>query len=317
MRAQGLRPLPREGGLSSGRASGATMCRLLGLLGSVATPAEPWLIGTDRSLLAQSNANADHLQDDGWGVGWYDGRRLPRVEKGARGAFRPEERPRFTTVARQATGPVVVAHLRNASNPMHLPRERLLGLENSQPFQHEGMLFAHNGSIPFPRETRPLLGKYEPNLRGVNDSEVLFWLLVKHTEALGDPLAAYAATVEDLVRVWADRGRPAGGPFTGLNVLFTRGPNELWAFCLWHGDHGGALIDRTRPYYQMAHVEDAKLALVGSEPFDSKRTDWRGFANGSYLSAHAAHGLVAVKTGPIPGLETLPAPPAAGTPGAG
>ncbi len=276
------------------------MCRLLGLLGSVATPAEPWLMATDRSLLAQSNADPEYLQDDGWGIGWYSGRRRPRVEKGVRGAFQPEERPRYVDTARRASGPVVVGHLRHASNPMSLPRERLIGLENSQPFQDEGMLFAHNGSIPFPRETRPLLGPYESRLKGVNDSEVLFWLLAQHTLRLGDPLLAYTATVADLVRVWEEKGRPSGGAFTGLNVLFTRGPNELWAFCLWNGEHGGGLIDHQRPYYQLAYLADAKIALIGSEPFDSHRSDWRALPNGSYLSAQAAHGLVAVKTGPIP-----------------
>lgn len=288
------------------------MCRLLGLLGSVATPAEPFLVSTDRSLLAQANANPDHLQADGWGIGWYGGRRQPRVEKGTRGAYEGEERTRFVAAAGRAKGPVVVGHLRKASNPLNLPRERLLGFENSQPFQHEGILFAHNGSIPFPSETRELLGKYEARVRGVNDSEVLFWLLVKHTESLGDPLGAYSATVADLVRVWTEKGRPTGGPFSGLNVIFTRGPNELWAFCLWHGDHEGGIIDRARPYYQMAYVADAKVALVGSEPFDSHRSDWKSLANGSYLAAHAAHGLVGIKTGPIPALAatlaTTPSP---------
>ncbi len=278
------------------------MCRLLGLIGSAATPAEPWLIATDRSLLAQSNADPEHLQDDGWGIGWYHGRRRARVEKGLHGAFRPEERPRFTEAARRASGPVVVGHLRHASNPMNLPRGRLVGLENSQPFHDEGVLFAHNGSILFPRETRPLLGAYESRLKGVNDSEVLFWLLFKHLETLGDPLAAYSRTVADLVRVWEERGRPSGGPFTGLNVLFTRGPNELWAFCLWNGEHGSGLIDHTRPYYQMTYIADAKVALVGSEPFDSHRPGWRSLSNGTYLSAQASHGLVAVTTGAIPDL---------------
>ena len=266
------------------------------------TPAEPWLISTDRSLLAQSNANPAMLQPDGWGIAWYPATRSPRIVRGVGGAYEPGERERFVGAARRARGPVVIGHLRHASNPMNLPQRRLIGPENSQPFGHASYLFAHNGSIPHPAETRPRLGKFEEHVQGVNDSEVLFYLLVRHLETLGDPLAAYARTVQDLVEVHRDHGRPGQLPYTGLNVLFSRGPNELWAFCHWQGEHGGGLADTHRPYYQMTYATDTKQLVVGSEPFDSTRNDWRSLTNGSYLLAHVQAGLVATKTGPIPSL---------------
>jgi predicted glutamine amidotransferase len=284
------------------------MCRLFGLLGGPVEPAEPWLVTTDRSLLAQSNANPTMRQPDGWGIAWYPSTRTPRVEKGIGGAYASGERERFVQAARLASGPVVLGHLRHASNPMGLPQERLIALENSQPFVHGSTLFAHNGSIHFPRETRALLGKFEERVQGVNDSEVLFWLLVKHTEEVGDPLGAYTRTIADLVKVWQEKGRPEIGPYSGLNVLFTRGPNELWAFCHSLGEHGGSLCDPNRPYYEMTYLADAKHAVVGSEPFDSKRTDWRTLSNGHYLVANASGGLVGVKTAPIPGLAPAPRP---------
>lgn len=274
------------------------MCRLFGLLGSPTTPADPWLLTTDRSLLRQSNAAPDRQQRDGWGLAWYTESRTPHLEKGVEGAFAEVEQ--FTRSARAARGPVVVGHLRHASNPMGLPRERLLGLENSQPFRDRGYLFAHNGHLPLPRETRPLLGPYEGKVRGVNDSEVLFWLLLRHVEAIGDPVGAYAATVADLLRVWEDGGRSTPEPYSGLNVLFTRGPNELWAFCHWRGEHGTGLMDPGRPYYEMAYVADAKQCLVGSEPFDSSRRDWKNLGNGEFLVARVLQGLVTVETGRIP-----------------
>ncbi|MCI4330867.1 MAG: class II glutamine amidotransferase [Thermoplasmata archaeon] len=275
------------------------MCRLFGLLSSPATPAEPWLVSTDRSLLRQSQASEKTAQRDGWGIGWYRATRTPRLEKGIGGAFEPGERERFMAAAARATSPMVIAHLRAASNPMRLRRERLIALENVQPFTHEGDLFAHNGSIPFPRETRPLLGKYERKVMGVNDSEVLFWLFVRHLEEQVDPLGAYAQTVDDLVHVWRNQGSPKGGPFDGLNVLFSRGPNELWAFCHWRGEHGPRFFD-DRPYYQMTYVADPKQVMIGSEPFDSHRADWMTLANGTYLCAQSSHGLVASRMGPIP-----------------
>jgi hypothetical protein len=92
-------------------------------------------------------------------------------------------------------------------------------------------------------------------------------------------------------------------------VVFSRGPNELWAFCLWLGEHGTRFFDPSRPYYEMAYAADAKQVVVGSEPFDSRETGWRPILNGTYLYAHAAHGLVAVKSGPIPLVIPPPSSP--------
>jgi predicted glutamine amidotransferase len=290
------------------RADGSppSMCRLFGLLGNGVTPAEPWLVGTDRSLLLQSDVSEVERQSDGWGIGWFTQRRSVRVERGVGGALSPTEVERFRDAAKAAHGPVVIGHLRKASNPMRLTKDRLIGLENTQPFVHASTIFAHNGAIPFPRETRACLGEYESKLRGVNDSEVLFWLLVRHLDDAQDPVQAYSRTVADLVRVWKDEGSPKTGPYTGLNVVFSRGPNELWAFCHSLGEHGPGLLDRNRPYYEMAYVSDAKQLVVGSEPFDSTRKDWRTLANEEYLFAQASHGLVATKTGKVPAADAAP-----------
>jgi predicted glutamine amidotransferase len=282
------------------------MCRLFGLLGSVLTPAEPWLVSTDRSLLAQSHVSEEKAQSDGWGIGWYEKTRIPKLEKGVGGAFEDSERETYLRAAHRAKGPVVFGHLRDASNPMKLPHERLISRENSQPFVYGSYLFAHNGMIPFPRETRPLLGKFEEQVLGVNDSEVLFYLLVRYVDELGDVLQAYARAVADLRGVWEAQGRPEGGPYSGLNVLFTRGPNELWAFCHWLGDHGKRFFDPSRPYYEMAYSADAKHVIIGSEPFDSQKKEWHSLPNGTFLYAHAAHGLVALKTGRVPSLGPTP-----------
>ncbi|HEV2429383.1 MAG TPA: class II glutamine amidotransferase, partial [Thermoplasmata archaeon] len=178
------------------------MCRLFGLLGSAPTPAAQWLVSSDRSLLRQSNGSSRQLQDDGWGIAWFDGSGELTVEKGVGGAHASGEVGRFKAAADRAVGPVVLAHLRKASNPMRLPKDRLIALENSQPFTYGRTMFAHNGSILHPRETRPLLGRYEREVRGVNDSEVLFALLLRNLDETREPVAAYAKTVGDLFQVW-------------------------------------------------------------------------------------------------------------------
>jgi predicted glutamine amidotransferase len=276
------------------------MCRLFGMLGNAASSPERWLLSSERSLLVQSDSTPDQIQTDGWGIAWRDSQGVVRIEKGVGLARAPEEVGRFTQAAKTARGPVVVAHLRKASNPLKLSRERLIALENSQPFAFGDYLFAHNGSILHPGEVRPLLGRFEPMVRGVNDSEVLFWLLLRHLDEDPDPVVAYTRAVRTLHEVWAETGSGGAGPYTGLNVVLTRGGNELWAFCQSRGEHGTGLMDPTRPYYEMVYLFNAKELIVGSEPFDARRSAWRSLKNGTYLHARQEHGLVAVDTGAIP-----------------
>jgi predicted glutamine amidotransferase len=287
------------------------MCRLFGLLSATEESPEPWLVNSDRSLLMQSNVSPDTAQKDGWGIGWLTDGGRARVERGTGCAALEGERERFVQAARDADGPIVVGHLRHASNPLHLPHEQLIGLENSQPFDTHTTLFVHNGGIPFPTETRPFLGVHESKVRGVNDSEVLFWLLVRNTEEHNDPVVGFVRTVEDLVRVWEAMGRPAIPPFGGLNVIFSRGPDEMYAFSQWTGDHGEGLIDETRRYFELAYEANAHRVVVGSEPFDGAKGSWQSLKSGEFLRATRENGRVHVTTGrtPIPdSLEIRPPP---------
>jgi predicted glutamine amidotransferase len=287
------------------------MCRLFGMLATRDASAEEWLVRSDRSLLAQSHVTPDTAQKDGWGIGWFADQGRAHVVKGVRGAYEEGDRERFSEAARSAVASVVLGHLRHASNPLKLAPEALIGLPNSQPFENHTVLFAHNGSIPFPNETRPMLGTFEPRIQGVNDSEVLFWLLVRNTHEHDDPLTGYVRTVEDLYRVWEGVGRPAIPPFSGLNVIFSRGPDELWAFCQWTGDHGEGLLDAHRRYYEMTYAEFPHQVIVGSEPFDEEKGRWKTLGSGSYLHARRENGHLKLETGrtPIPaGVQLTPAP---------
>jgi predicted glutamine amidotransferase len=284
------------------------MCRLLGILAAEPQSAEHWLVRSDRSLLAQSNASPETAQKDGWGIAWFDASGRARVERGVGGAFEDGERERFVRAAGEANATLVVGHLRHASNPLNLTREQLIGPLNSQPFETHSTLFAHNGAIPFPNETRPFLGVHEHEVKGVNDSEVLFRLLLRHQQEMNDPFRAYVHAVEDLIRVWIGVGRPLEAPYSGLNVLFSTGPDDLWAFCLSMGDHGCGLLDTARPYYEMTYHEEPHRVIVGSEPFD--RTPggaWKSLPSGHYLHARRVGGKVEVATGALPSF-TLPTP---------
>jgi predicted glutamine amidotransferase len=276
------------------------MCRLLGLIAAEPESAEHWLVKSDRSLLAQSNVSPERAQKDGWGIGWFELPDRVRIEKGTGGAFENGERDRFLRVAAEARGNVVVGHLRHASNPLDLPHEQLISLENSQPFGTHTTIFAHNGSIPFPNETRPFLGVHEKEVKGVNDSEVLFRLLLRHYEEMHDVYRSYAHAVEDLDRIWVAVGRPAVEPYTGLNVLFSPTPHELWAFALSTGDHGCGLLDETRPYYEMAYRVEPHRVVIGSEPFDRTPGVWKSLSSGQFLHATVRGARVDLESGPIP-----------------
>ncbi len=283
------------------------MCRLLGLLAAEPQTAEAWLVRSDRSLLAQSSASPETSQRDGWGIGWFEPTDRVRIEKGIGGAFEEGERSRFERAAADAKGTVVIGHLRHASNPLRLTHEQLIGPENSQPFGTHTVLFAHNGSIPFPNETRPYLGVHAGEVRGVNDSEVLFRLILRHLEEVRDPFRAYAHAVDDLDRVWVDVGRPPVDPYSGLNVLLSTAPSELWAFSLSRGEHGVGLLDRSRPYYEMAYRAEPHRLLIGSEPFDRTPGVWQPLSSGQYLHARLRGEHVELETGAIPTPAPAPA----------
>ncbi len=285
------------------------MCRLFGSISLSPSSPGPWLLDDEIPFLRLANADPEALQAEGWGIAWYppnDPR--PRVEKGAQAVYAPQERDRFIEAARSSKGPLVVAHLRKASNPMGLPREQLVALENTQPFLSEEGIFAHNGWIGLPRETMPLLGARRDLLRGLNDSEVLQQLFLFHLDRTGDPLRAYPRAMEALHQVWAAHDRPGKGPHGGLNLLFAWGPRELWAFCHYTGDHGSCLSGLPRPYYEMSYqVEPARVVVV-SEPTNRHLERWTPLRNGHYLRVREIGGRLVVVEGNIPGLPPMPAP---------
>jgi predicted glutamine amidotransferase len=283
------------------------MCRMMGLLAPRPASAEHWLLETDHSLLRQSNGAPRSLQADGWGIAWSDQGGVQAV-RGTGPVFEVGEVDRFREGAHRARAPMIIGHVRKASNPMDLDHGRLIMPENIQPFVSGSTVFVHNGTVPFPTETRSKLGPYQGSVRGLNDSEVLFWLLMRHLDETKDPVSAYARTVGDLIDVWRAEGAPPKGPYTGLNILLSRHPGELWAFCQFRGEHGTALLDPHRRYFDFAYADDGKTFLVGSEPLDSTRTDWKDLGTGQWLQARASREAVTVRTGTIPLPPEVPVP---------
>lgn len=248
------------------------MCRITAVISSRPASGRDLLYGNSKSLLAQAGAVKGRFQDDGWGIGFYRGT-VPAVIKSP-GPARLENRA-FEAAADTAVSRVTVAHLRDASNPAGLPRARLISKNCTQPFSADGLLFAHNGTLFIKDEIRALLGKYASKVKGLNDSEVLFWQLVKMLDAYGSPETALAMALDEIRTVWIScrdnyPGRPA--PYRGLNV-FLASADSLTVLCHYQPEKEGdkpMAVPSQRPLA----VKTAKAALL-TPGWEFGRVAWR------------------------------------------
>ena len=246
------------------------MCRITAVISPRPVPSEDLLCGGPKSLLAQAGAVPGRFQDDGWGVGFYRNG-TPAVIKSP-GPARLEEKA-FKAAAVRAVSRVTVAHLRDASNPAGLPKASLLGAANTQPFSGGGFLFAHNGTLFIKDEIRSLLGKYASEVKGVNDSEVLFWQVMKMLDAYGSPETALEMALDEIRTVWISckdnyPGRPA--PYRGLN-MFLASPDSLTVLChyqLKKEGGKGALLTPGWEFGRVAWRRDKERVIFSSEPAD-------------------------------------------------
>lgn len=247
-----------------------------------ATPA--WGVHeSPHSLVAQSTASEKHRQSDGWGIAWFRGLRAQWL-KSPKPVHDEAEVVKRTTI--DAVSRFSIAHIRDASNPLKLDKQKLLSLENTQPFAFQNYVFAHNGTLNIPKEVLATLGPWKRRMQGVNDSEVLFWLLMSYIEE-GRPFpTAFAATVSHIWRVWEKLDRKSGEPYTGLNVVFSDGKSSYGAchFLSYPTPPRNALCTENWPFWQMCFRPEKGRVWIASEPLD-KKPGWRTLAPNDYIRA--------------------------------
>lgn len=152
------------------------MCRLFGLSGGDRpVRATFWLLDAPDSLAEQSRRNPD-----GYGLGTFDADGTPDVDKGAVAAWQDR---RFAEEARQEESRTFIAHVRYASTGP-------VALQNSHPFEQHGRLFAHNGVVEGLDELEEHLGDARGLVQGDTDSERVFALITRETEAHGGDVRA-------------------------------------------------------------------------------------------------------------------------------
>jgi len=270
------------------------MCRLSGLLSPVASIAFKYLLEDPCSLYIQSNVNPKGLQSDGWGIGFYtDG--VSHLIKSEKPVY--EEYGRFASAVQQANSNVILAHVRRASNPRRLPREKIISIENSQPFGYGRYLFAHNGTITIPEEVAESLGEWRHMIRGANDSEVYFWHIVKEIArgaSFPDALKMFKKTLSDLWLENREKHLDKDRPYIGLNALFSDG-ERLYAYCKYHKEDepGESFCLKDQPAFQVSYLTSPERLVVASEKTNTAE-DWKLLKSGQLLTAQIKRERVVV-----------------------
>jgi len=271
------------------------MCRLFGGLSLNFSIFSKYMLEDPCSLYVQSRIDRSKLQGDGWGVGFYVNG-SSRIVKSEKPIY--EEYERFKAVVKDLNSPIAVAHIRRASNPRGLPREKIISIENSQPFGYGSYLFAHNGVITIPDEMAAILGGWKPKIRGLNDSEVYFWHMVKELSEGRSLPQALKNFQKNLLRVWDEsRGKhpDKDRPYIGLNMIFSDG-EKLYAYCKYDEERNGkvkSLCYKDQPALQMSYVLDSEKLIVVSEKTNVEDY-WKPLRSGQLLTGQIVDGKIRV-----------------------
>lgn len=270
------------------------MCRLFAQISPLPLSAEKFLVGSEFSLLRQSDFKKNNLQKDGWGVARFGNKNEPWVSKSPKPVFK--EKSKFIGAARPASK-VVIGHIRAASNPRGIPKNRLINMGNSQPYTDGRWVFAHNGTLQIPDEVAAELGPLRRKVKSLNDSEVYFWQFVKFYRRLKSVPKALQACIREDWALWkkhAARHPDKSTPYTSLNVILSDG-RELHAFC--HAARRGlsdcGVCNPSQPWSIMSFSKRPDRVLVASENLD--RGSWTRFSQPELVSVSARGGRLSVR----------------------
>ncbi len=192
--------------------------------------------------------------------------------------------------------------------PGGLTRKLPLTRPNTQPFTGMGLIFAHNGTLFIKEEIKSLLGRYAAEIKGSNDSEVLFWQVVKMLDAYGSPVKALEMALDEIRTVWVScRGRYPGraAPYRGLNMFLAQ-KNSVTVMCHYPGGHkhraaaavppGGktALLSPGWEFGRIAWRRERNRVIFSSEPADA-RPGWNKMKDMQIAHAEIKNGKLELK----------------------
>jgi predicted glutamine amidotransferase len=244
-------------------------------------------------LFHQSNLDRHRLQGDGWGVGWFE-KNSPRLVKSAKPMYR--DLKAIGNVSRRIKTRALIGHVRWASNPLKLPKEELIGLRHTQPFQYHAWLFAHNGTLYIPKEVQAALGPWASHVKGRNDSEVLFYWLMKSLSPLLNKKnlsiqqlrSAVRKSFHGLDKIWDGCRKKYPlyhDAYHGVNWVLTNGKILIaLSYVDPRGFDKAKALGSKAPYYQLHFKQTVDTFTLASQPLDQD-TSWKPLAHGKLIWA--------------------------------
>jgi predicted glutamine amidotransferase len=276
------------------------MCRLFGSLAAGEMDLRGHLVSSELSLLAQSSANRKRLQGHGWGIGHFSPAGRPLIFVSTRPVYK--DKKGYAAQVGKASGNTVIAHIRRASNPRGLDMSAIIRPQNQQPFAYKSWLFAHNGTVRIPDQALKLAGRHKRLMKGNNDSEVYFRLLMNSIEKTGSVRQGVLQTVDLLWKAWketpADIQKKQEVPYVGLNFLLGDG-RRFWALCKYDGwkpkddDNWLCHPKPPHPLFEMCYrLEDGGKGLAVASEATLPGGRWQPLRDGMLLEARLEDGLV-------------------------
>lgn len=232
---------------------------MVGVIANHKVPASRFLLDSRCSLLEQAKLGK---QGDGWGIGYYTENKL-NVVKSEKAVY--DEAERFASVARSISSNLFIAHVRKASNPRKLPKEVLISESNSQPFFYETYLFVHNGSVEIPDQVQESLGSYKSFIQGQNDSEVLFWLVMKLINEKGNVIDALKELEAELWKIYEKSNTNVKFPFSALNLILSDGKSLYVLNRFLYEPKVNSFCFKETPYFVMTYNLEKDFLVVSSE----------------------------------------------------
>jgi len=250
------------------------MCRMFSIISKEKINSDLikyYVIESDKSILKQSKYDSHRLQKDGWGISFYkDGK--PFIFKTPNPIY--DEINILKEKINNIDSNFFLIHVRNASNPRKLEKNKLIGIHNTQPFSYQNYIFSHNGTLSIVDEVFENLGKYKKYIKGVNDSEVLFWHFIKHMDAYGDIKTALFMMRDEIKTIWVSTKKDYKDlkkPYNGLNVFIYNG-EKFFALCDFKMEKEiYSLMTPKWEYGSYSYKKEKSFVIISSEPCDDKK----------------------------------------------
>lgn len=258
------------------------MCRWLAYSGSPILLDE-LLYKPEHSLIDQSlhaKLGVETTNGDGFGVGWYTGFAKPGIFHGIGPAWNNQN---LRNICGHISAEIVLAHIRATTGTA-------VQETNCHPFQYDGWLWMHNGSIAhFDVLKRDLTFAVDPSLYpyivGSTDSETMFYLALTFGMQ-DDPVAGVERMVGFVEKVAKDHGIDNAMQMT----VATSNGESIWSFRYSTARHSRSLfystsVDTLRDMYPdnpVLQLVSDETRLIVSEPLGDLPGAWNVVPESTY-----------------------------------